>query len=335
MIRFHFTESDLVRFRLASGPDPMWETLLSLHLLQGRAGGLVFRQWRHAVRRRLSPTLRPLLELTPPYGYSPDFLTPTAGADGLDAGIEALLATSRHRLRADLRHLAAYRPASSWTKSLADGERDSLRLLAATVRDYHRLAVAPYARWIQAATDAERVARTRILATMGVEGMISSLHPDLRWRPPVLEVHGFRVTRDVYLDGRGLSLIPSFFCWEQPTLLREPDRRPVLVYPVADRLGPMGATTANPASSPDAPLVALLGPTRAAVLEAVDAGCTTTELARRVGVSLATASRHASVLRDAGLISTRRFGGSVLHSLRPLGTEILGTARTGAGARNG
>lgn len=101
----------------------------------------------------------------------------------------------------------------------------------------------------------------------------------------------------------------------------------MLVYPVADRLGPLPTTAADPAAtSPDAPLVALLGPTRAAVLEAVAAGCTTTELARRVGVSLASASRHACVLRDAGLISTRRLGGSVLHSLRPLGAEVLATA---------
>ncbi|MDG4829612.1 winged helix-turn-helix domain-containing protein [Solwaraspora sp. WMMD1047] len=330
MIRIHFTERDLVRLRLAGGPDPMWETLLSLHLLQNRTGGPIFQQWRNTVRRRLSPPLRPLLELAPPYGYSPDFLTPTAGADGVDAGIEALLATPRQRLRTDLRQLAAYRPLSSWTRSLADGERESLRLLATAVREYHRIAVAPYASRIQAATDAERLARIRVLAATGIEGMISSLHPDLRWRPPVLEVHGFRVTRDVHLDGRGLSLIPSFFCWEQPTLLREPDLPPVLVYPVADRLGPLGATATGPAGSPDAPLVALLGPTRAAVLEAVDAGCTTTELAQRVGVSIASASRHASVLRNAGLISTRRLGGSVMHSLRPLGAEILGTARTDA-----
>jgi DNA-binding transcriptional ArsR family regulator len=326
MIRIHFTASDLARFRVASTPDPMWETLLSLHLLQGRAGALGFQRWRDTVRRRLSPSMRPLFELTPPYGYSPDFLTPTAGADGLDAGIDALLSTGRGRLRTDLRRFSAYRPASSWTRSLADGDLESLQHLAGTLRAYHDVAVAPYWTRIRAAIDAERVTRTRVMARLGFEGMISSLHPDLRWQPPVLEVHGFTVSRDVHLDGRGLSLIPSFFCWQEPTLLRDPELRPVLVYPVEDRLGPVAAP--GPPRTPEAPLVALLGPTRAAVLEAVDAGCTTTELAHRVGVSLASASRHASVLRDAGLISTRRLGGSVLHSLRPLGLDVLATART-------
>jgi len=43
----------------------------------------------------------------------------------------------------------------------------------------------------------------------------------------------------------------------------------------------------------------------------------------RVGISLAAASQHASVLRDAGLITTHRQGSAVLHVLTPPGTELL------------
>jgi hypothetical protein len=329
MIRIYFTGQDLARFRIASTPDPMWEVLLSLHQLQSRAGALHFRTWRSTVRQQVSRALRPLIELAPPHGYSPDFLTPAAGADGLDSGVDALLATPIERLQTDLGRFAAYRPASSWTRALASGERDSIAHLATAVRRYHRIAVAPYWSRIQAAVDAERAARARLMSERGFEGMMASLHPDLRWRPPVLEVHGFTVTRDIHLDGRGLRLIPSVFCWQQPTLLRDPELPPVLVYPVEHRLGLPGTTGTGPGRPPNKPLAALLGPTRAAVLAAVDAGCTTTELARRVGISLAAASQHASVLRDAGLITTRRLGGSVLHSLRPLGTDILTEADLG------
>jgi DNA-binding transcriptional ArsR family regulator len=42
-----------------------------------------------------------------------------------------------------------------------------------------------------------------------------------------------------------------------------------------------------------------------------------------VGISLAAASQHASVLRDAGLITTHRQGSAVLHVLTPLGAELL------------
>jgi DNA-binding transcriptional ArsR family regulator len=72
-----------------------------------------------------------------------------------------------------------------------------------------------------------------------------------------------------------------------------------------------------------AALAALVGRNRAAVLLAIATGCTTTELAGRVGISLAAASQHASVLRDAGLITTHRQGSAVLHVLTPLGTELL------------
>jgi DNA-binding transcriptional ArsR family regulator len=73
-------------------------------------------------------------------------------------------------------------------------------------------------------------------------------------------------------------------------------------------------------------LVALLGRTRAAVLEAIGDGCTTTELADRVKVSVSSASQHAAVLCNAGLIVTRRVGKSVRHSLTPLGAALIDSA---------
>ncbi len=72
-----------------------------------------------------------------------------------------------------------------------------------------------------------------------------------------------------------------------------------------------------------AALTALVGRNRAAVLRTIADGCSTTELADRVGISLAAASQHASVLRDAGLITTHRQGSAVLHVLTPLGVELL------------
>ena len=70
-------------------------------------------------------------------------------------------------------------------------------------------------------------------------------------------------------------------------------------------------------------LVALLGATRAAALEAIEYGCTTSGLADLLGVSPPTASYHVTVLRDAGLITTYRRGTTVLHTVSPLGTALL------------
>jgi DNA-binding transcriptional ArsR family regulator len=70
-------------------------------------------------------------------------------------------------------------------------------------------------------------------------------------------------------------------------------------------------------------LAALLGTTRSAALEILTVPCTTTQLAGRLGVSLATASHHATILRDAGLVTTRRHGSAVLHVVSPLGLGLL------------
>ena len=46
-------------------------------------------------------------------------------------------------------------------------------------------------------------------------------------------------------------------------------------------------------------------------------------LARRLGISAASASAHATVLRDAGLAVAQRHRNSVLHSASALGVELL------------
>lgn len=67
----------------------------------------------------------------------------------------------------------------------------------------------------------------------------------------------------------------------------------------------------------------LVGHTRSVVLRAIGDGATTSELARRAGVSLASASQHACVMREAGLVTTLRRGNAVLHTVTPLGAALL------------
>ena len=119
--------------------------------------------------------------------------------------------------------------------------------------------------------------------------------------------------------------MPSVFVSQRPSLHQNPNDptavRWLVLAPTGDR---MGAT--SPVNDPrpwGAALAALVGRYRAAVLRTIADGCTTTELADRVGISLATANQHVSVLRDAGLITTHRQGNSVLHVLTPLGAELL------------
>lgn len=138
----------------------------------------------------------------------------------------------------------------------------------------------------------------------------------MRWQPPVLHVD-YVEDRDLHLAGRGLRLIPSYFCWQRPIALADATLQPVLVYPLQQSLPTI------PERLPEASLASLLGRTRAAALRTLALGATTSELAGYLGVSAATATHHTTVLRDAGLVLSRRSGNTVLHTLTPLGAALL------------
>lgn len=325
MLRIHFCADDLARTRIAPGPDVMWEIVLSLQLLQNREGAVVFDRWRRDVRDRLGPWLRPLITLAPHAAYFPDFLTPPEVSLDLDQGLERLLATPRTRLRDDLRLLGDHDRLPSWTGRLAAGDIESLGGLDHAFRAYHRAVIEPAWPVVRTYVARDRGRRAYALAEGGSERLLNGFRPLMCWDPPVLEVT-YPVERDLVLAGRGLLLVPSYFCWRTPVTLVDDDLRPVLVYPIEHdpRVGPE-----EPAFADDRPLTDLLGRTRAAVLRAVEGGGTTTQLSHRSGASLASASQHATVLREAGLISTRRDGCAVVHTLTPLGMAVL-TARTAA-----
>ena len=327
MLRIYFTAEDLGRTRVAAAPDPLWETVLSVQRLLARDNDSVFDGWRHQVRSAftqpsLLDQLRLLLPLLPPRGYFPDFLTPTSGSQGLRAGIEAILSTPKQRLRAELELLDNRYQLPSWVGALAEGDREVLRRLTSAIVTYHEVALAPYQSRLQACVDSDRAVRARTVLDAGAEGLLSGLRPLMRWSYPVLEVE-YPVDQELHLEGRGLLLLPSFFCYQYPVSLMDPTLTPVLVYPVERDARWIGDTSRKARNDTERALAALLGNTRAGVLEAVAAGHTTSELARRMNISPASASQHATVLRNAGLVTSRRYGSAVLHTLTPLGASLL------------
>nr|WSZ95908.1 winged helix-turn-helix domain-containing protein [Streptomyces sp. NBC_00857] len=358
MLRIHFTGKDLGGVRMAAGPDPLWETILSFHRIRDRRGPLVFGEWRRETRARLNGETALLSALVPQRGYFPDFLTPgprlsgygagleaarasgpsgleSGGAVGLEAGLEAVRATPLERVHAELSLLTGGRARTGRTgpghpgpgrgrrlatlAAFTDGGTGRLARLVEVLRTYHRAAVEPYWPYLLARAEADRALRGRALLDGGADALLSTLPPMLRWRSPVLEAD-YPVDRELRLDGRGLLLQPSFFCRSTAVVHREhrdPEQPPVLVYPITHSDGPPVAERAGPS------LGRLVGHTRSAVLRAIEHGCTTSELARRTSVSLASASQHACVLREAGLVVTLRNGNAVLHTLTPLGAALL------------
>lgn len=323
MLRIHFTDQDLARTTVAVAADPLWEVVLSVFRLRDRDRPPAFRRWNHVVRHEqrwasIKAAAGVLSLLVPGGPYFPDFLTPVEGLRGLQEGLEAIRRTPKHRVTAELRLVHAFSPLPDHLAPMARGDARALVRLAGMLHDYHDAAIAPFAGLIQAGVEADRARRARDLMDGGVGGLLSGLRPLMRWHPPVLEVD-YRANRDLHLEGRGLTLVPSYFCRGLPVALADSELDPVLVYPIDahDRW------THTPRPSRYRGLRALVGTTRAAILSAIRTGATNTQLVHRVGVSPASISRHTAVLREANLITSTRHGSVVVHSLTPLGRALL------------
>ncbi len=307
MLRIWFGTEDMGRLRIARRPHALWETVLSLQALQTRQPGAL-PGWRDSALTglatpRSSAALRILRPLVPTRGYFPDFLTPDDEA--IDGGIAAVVNTPAGRVVAEMELLSGGRPAPPDTTALGDA-----------LAHYHDTVLAPYMPRMRALVDADRAVRARALLDGGVEALLDTLRPMVRWRPPTLEAD-YPVDQELRLDGRGLLLVPSVFCQRTPITLMDPSLPPTLVYPVG-----RGAH-ADPTARTDA-LAALMGGTRSEVLKLLgESGRTTGELARGAGISAASASQHASVLRRAGLTVSRRAGNAVVHHITPLGRAVL------------
>jgi len=325
-LRVHFTAQDLARTTVVSEPDPLWELVLSLSMLQYRHVAERYRPWLARTRARLTgeglwEPVRLLASLVPARGDCPDFLTPTAGS-AFDAGMERLRATPRERVGREIAHCFRGRRVPPWIRSLARGDRDARTELEQALVAYHGTVLAPWLDEIGERVRTDRARRARDLLDGGVDRFLSAL-PPMSWTPPVLSAR-YPVDRDLHLRGRGLTLVPSHFCWQTPITLVDPQLPPVLVYPAWE-----GDDAQEPAPRPGGPgsreaLGALLGHTRGQMLYALSCPASTSELARRTGTSIGTASKHATVLRDAGLISSARRGTTMLHTLTGIGRALLG-----------
>ena len=326
MLRVHFTADDIAHVRVAAAPDPLWEIVNSFQALIREENALAFGEWRRIVRPRLGPADGLITALLPPRGYFPDFLTPDLGGSlGLENAVDTVLGTPRADLRGDLARLVASparpRPLPAEARALAEGTLEALQRLGSALHGYHRRALAAFWPHIRAQVDADRAVRARAVLGGGTDGLLASLRPVLRWQPPVLEAD-YPVDHELRLGGRGLLLQPSFFCSRRPVTLAVPlpDRTPVLVYPIQHTLG---WALVPGATGRDAGLGALLGRTRAAILQDVVTGRTTGELAERIGISGAAVSQHTAVLRQAGLLLSVRRSKHVLHTITPAGLVLL------------
>lgn len=340
MLRIHFTTEDLNGLRVVARPDPLWEIVNSLHLLQNRQGALVFDPWRHEIRAAiaragLTRTVASLNRLCPCASYLPDFLTPGRGIPDLETGLDQVLSTPATRMSAELGRLFAEGPVPAVARRLAEGDVETLERLGDALRRYYAVAVEPYLDVIRSAVDDDRPARAEAALSHGPGGLLAT-YQDFAWRDDGVLETGYPVDKELQLRGRSLTMIPSFFCIRHPVALADEELPPVLVHPVTPDPGWLALARGRGADRRGAgagaarlPVAQLIGHTRAAVLDVLGRPMTTTQLGGRLRLALSTASRHAAVLREAGLVASERRGSRVVHRRTPLGDAIMNGAAYG------
>ncbi|MFE2315894.1 ArsR/SmtB family transcription factor [Streptomyces sp. NPDC059441] len=311
VLRLCFTAEDLLQVTFADEPAPMVELTVAIAALQ-RSDPL-FTLWRQRTLHALPRSTRPLLELVPATAKGPLFLDPLSR--GFDDGLDQVLSAPTPFIRTELRrvHAASRRPLP-WTRLLADRDREAWQILEHAVRSTHAGILTPSWDRIRAGFDAERAWRVQLLAGQGIRATLASLAPGARWLGTTLE---FDSTDDVEitLNGQGITLLPSVF-WTGRPLVGRYDQPTFLLYPAVTPLPLLDDPTTNA-------LAALLGRTRATILEQLTRPRTTTDLARQLDLAKSSVSEHTKALRAAHLTTAHRDGKTVWHSCTPMGLGLL------------
>lgn len=314
MLRIRFTAEDLARVRLSGVMDPMWEIVGSVQMLQTPQPAPFYDRWLTRAKIRLQDpktktAARALASIAPLRSYFPDFLTPDRASRGLDEDIETVLRTPVRRLQSEIAELG--KP-TGWLAMMASGDPSAVGKFGDILRCYYQEMIAPEQPAVESQLAAHRGSVMQRLTESGTESMLSGLAPMIRWKPPYLEA-SYPHDRTIDLAGRGLQLVPSYFCTRRPVALADANLSPVLVYPVDHAVGGPGCDG----------LAALIGGTRSDVLKATLGGGSTSDVSERVGISVATASHHTSILRNAGLVSSARTAHRVVHRPTSLGLAML------------
>jgi DNA-binding transcriptional ArsR family regulator len=328
VLTLDFLAEDLAQTRLAC--SPLWETIESLRMRQDPAASAVHEAWVRASEERLRGfDFSALLDLVPPVGYIPDFLTPPPRAPlpSIADELAELEATPGAQVRADLAQRFGAEAPPAYARRWLARPAEARRHIADLLREYWERAVAPDWPRIRALHDAELESRARQQAREGTGQLLGDLHPAIAWRAGTLRVRGRHAGR-VALGGRGLVVISCVFVWPLACSMVAPPWQPALVYPPRG----VGALWAPEPRDGAVALEALLGRTRAAVLRRLAAPCTTTDLARDLDLTAGAVSLHLTVMHQAGLLVRRRTGRSVVYGLGAVGEALLSSARAAPAA---
>lgn len=257
-------------------------------------------------------------------GYMPDFLTSTPTGDMTpDDERERLRDIPNERLQFDLQKMIV-RSSGARQRELRDLHAHPARTRDAIIDAWHEVwdaVLAPQWPQLLRLARADIAVRARRSSDGGLADMVDTLHSTVTWGDNSVRV-GMRYHEEIVeCGGAGLVLVPSVMMAARGcAVLTERPAQPTIFYPAHgvsetwhhDRVDALRALTA------------LLGAARAHLVLELQQPLSTSECAQLTDLAISTASHHLTVLREAGLIDSRRDGARVLHSRTPLGEALAG-----------
>jgi DNA-binding transcriptional ArsR family regulator len=337
VLTFHVDADRLTRSRFALSRLAELTNGLEVLTHPGRAPHA--RPWVDRVRSRLDPAGLVLLFALVDHGswYVPDFLVPIPDGyePGLDHELAAVAATPPELVRFQLR--MAFRlgppPPAALRRSRAGHGHDPRWPLPVAIADALSIdgetaltarVAEPRRCWSAAMADSWEAMR-RVLdenvrqqsaqaGRVGFAEIVGSLHPQLDWNGSQVTL---QLPYDVQVDATpGIVLTPSVFLRRPAVWLGLPGQ--VMVgFPARGR-GNVWSLS-EPVGKPSN----VLGLRRSMILADLDVPRSTTDLATRHRLSAATVSYHLSRLRQAGLVTRRQDGHSVLYERTGRAVDLL------------
>jgi DNA-binding transcriptional ArsR family regulator len=322
-MRFEVDAEDLLRTRFAL--SPVFELQNVMRALAGPHNRGIPESWLRRLRtpfaavRAADPAVDAVLALHLPDSGA-TFLCPPPRRIGqtIDDDLAALRAAPAAAARAEIDFYLQRRPDTG----------DAARAVLTGVDVLERLAAAFAAAWaallagdwprMRLLCERDVVYRAAELGRSGWAAALAGLHPKVRWRDGGIDMAG-RSPETIVLGGQGLLLIPSVFIWPEIAVYGDEPWPKAIVYPAR---GVATLLESEPAAAPEH-LSALLGRSRALLLDSLADAASTSQLARAFGMAVGAVGDHLTVLRRSGLVERARSGRSVLYRRTPLGDSLI------------
>lgn len=314
MLRYQLTEDDVAAVRF--GISPLCELGLSLRAIHDPARYPLQLGWIRRTEASWAELDREALDaLIDTRLWTPDFLNPRPESPltRLEDELQTLLDLPPDVFRADLIAVHGRIP-----DVFAGPVRPALRRIVAALEGLWATCFVQYWPRMRAVLEADIVHRGRQVAQSGLAAMLDGLAPTITYAAGELSVRLRDPSERIRpIGGDGLMLVPTTFTRNASAPVG--DGPPMVMYAARGQGGLWAVEQVhNPAA-----VAAVLGDTRAGLLAALGEPASSTELAVRLDVTPSAVNQHLRALRDAGLLTSTRYGRSVLYLRTDLGSALL------------